>query len=33
MIIKINDLTVLKSKGVYQIKNLSNNKIYIGDKI
>ena len=33
MIIKINDLTVLKSKGVYQIKNLSNNKIYIGSTI
>ena len=30
MVINVTDLEILKKKGVYQIRNLTNNKIYIG---
>lgn len=33
MIIKVDTLAVLKNKGVYQIKNLFNGKIYIGSTL
>lgn len=33
MVIKVDSIAILRNKGVYQIKNLSNNKIYIGSTL
>lgn len=33
MVINVTDLEILKKKGVYQIRNLVNNKVYIGSTV